>query len=99
ATMAVTGTAAAASGSLDTSFGTNGFATTLDGTYSAGVASAVQSNGQIVTAGVATVAGTNEMLITRLNSNGHVDTSFGTHGSTVVPIGKTAGADAIAIQR
>jgi uncharacterized delta-60 repeat protein len=99
ATAALAGPAAAATpGSLDTSFGAGGYSTTLVGTFSAGVASAVQPNGQIVTAGAATLAGTNEMLITRVNSDGGRDTSFGTNGSVAIPIGKTAGADAITIQ-
>ncbi len=70
-------------GSLDTSFGTNGVVTTaISGTISAVIDSiAIQSNGQIVTGGFATtISGSNEFALARYNSNGTLDTSFGTNG-------------------
>jgi uncharacterized delta-60 repeat protein len=87
------------SGSLDTSFGVGAFDATLIGTSTGGVASAEQSNGDIVSAGAAVVGGTSEMLVTRLLPNGTADQSFGTNGAVLVPIGKSAYADAIVLQR
>ncbi len=86
------------SGSIDMSFGVSGFTASLFGTASGGVASAVQSNGDIVSAGAATVGGTSEMLVTRMLPNGTADQSFGTAGAVLVPIGKSAYADAITLQ-
>jgi uncharacterized delta-60 repeat protein len=90
--------AQASSGALDVGFGLKGFTNLLLGTKTGAVASVEQSNGDIVTAGAAIVSGTSEMLVTRLLPNGTPDSSFGSGGSVLVPIGKNAYADAIALQ-
>ena len=73
-------------GQLDPSFGTNGVAT---GIQTPGLpALAVQPNGQIIISGVnlAGPATSPVVGITRLNADGTVDTTFGTDGTTTIPV-------------
>ncbi len=73
-------------GQLDTSFGTGGLATGI--LVPSLPALAVQPNGQIIISGV-NLAGpaTSPIVgITRLNANGTVDTTFGTDGTTSIPV-------------
>ncbi len=80
-------------GSLDSSFGTGGFAeTSLPSTakFVSAAAVAVQPDGKIVVAGTTATLGTNvgpEFALLRLNPNGTLDTTFGTDGVaiTVIP--------------
>lgn len=67
-----------ASGTLDSTFGGDGSVTADFGAWDAayGTAMALQSNGKIIIGGW--IAG--EFAMTRFNSNGSVDTSFGTNG-------------------
>jgi uncharacterized delta-60 repeat protein len=67
-------------GSLDTSFGTGGKVTTdFNGNSDYGYSVALQSDGKIVVAGAnANIGG--DFAIARYNSNGSLDTSFGTGG-------------------
>jgi len=90
-------------GQLDTSFGTNGLATGI--LVEGGAAMAVQPNGQIITSGVnlAGPATSPAAGITRLNANGTVDTTFGTDGTTTIPVtlagrATTVGAGALLVQ-
>jgi uncharacterized delta-60 repeat protein len=90
--------AAAQAGSLDPSFGANGIvATSLRATN----AVALQSDGKIVLGGVGVFNnGLSDTLI-RLNTNGSLDTSFGTGGVANFTPGNTAAANgffAMAIQ-
>jgi uncharacterized delta-60 repeat protein len=75
-------------GSLDAGFGTGGIMTTRVGTTaSIGEAIAVQTNGKIVIAGNS-FSGTNfDFGAVRLNPNGSLDSSFGTGGKVITPIG------------
>jgi uncharacterized delta-60 repeat protein len=90
-------------GQLDTSFGTGGLATGI--LVEGGAAMAVQPNGQIITSGV-NLAGppTSPTIgITRLNANGTVDTTFGTDGTTTIPVtlagrATSVGAGALLVQ-
>jgi uncharacterized delta-60 repeat protein len=84
-------------GSLDTSFGLNGQAATL------GPASAIKllSNGQFLVAGsfqtsIGTPPAPNNfgVALTRYNSNGTIDTTFGSQGGVVTPF--TGNIDAVA---
>jgi len=70
------------SGTLDTSFGTNGKVTTdfAGGTGASARTVAVQADGKIVAAGVAVFNGVTDFALARYNSNGTLDTSFGTSG-------------------
>jgi uncharacterized delta-60 repeat protein len=81
-------------GSLDTSFGTNGIATITSSFGNSNTAFftaddiAVQPNGQVVV--VATVlasVGASDVVVARLNTNGSLDTSFGTAGLEVSNFG------------
>ena len=88
-----------ANGTLDNTFGTNGIVriTEPPSQYPEGIASAlaIQQNGKILTAG-----GRNRTFaISRYNSNGTIDTSFGTNGVVVTPIGNILGGiSSIALQ-
>ena len=86
-------------GSLDTSFGTDGFAqdvpASVGGQTSVVVttrALAVQPNGQIIVAGdVSSLSGqVVDVGAARFNANGSVDTSFGTDGVATTPIFATS---------
>lgn len=90
--------AAQTPGSLDTGFGSRGVQVGAVGSWTAGVASAVQPDGDIVSVGAATIGGENEVAATRLLPSGAFDRTFGVNGWAVVPIGKSAGANAVAIQ-
>src|SRR5208282_5220759 len=73
-------------GQLDTSFGTNGLATGI--LVEGANALAVEPNGQIITSGVNLAGPPTSPLagITRLNSDGTVDTTFGTDGTTTITV-------------
>jgi uncharacterized delta-60 repeat protein len=73
-------------GSLDPSFGTGGQVETDVGAGPFG-ALALQPDGKIVVAGGSTYGSTNQFTLARFDSNGSLDTSFGTDGSTntVIP--------------
>ena len=75
-------------GSLDTSFGTNGIASATIGT-SGGTPQAVkiQSDGKIVVAGFASSSGGPEQFaLARFNTNGILDSSFGSGGEILTTI-------------
>src|SRR5215204_4413399 len=80
----------AAPGDLDPSFGTDGKLTTDFGANTDyGQAVAVQDDGKIVVAGYAsifTATGT-DFAIARYNPNGTLDSTFGTGGKVLTPIG------------
>ena len=68
-------------GTLDASFGTNGKVTTdFGGTGAAARTVAVQVDGKILAAGVAVFNSATDFALTRYNSNGTLDASFGTSG-------------------
>lgn len=71
------------SGSLDNSFGTNGDTRVDVNTEDGGNAVAIQSTGKIVVAGITYVQSVSRALLLRLNTDGTLDTSFGTNGIVV----------------
>lgn len=75
-------------GTIDTSFGDNGFSFIIDATLS-DLASKmnVQSDGKIILAGTVSVSGISKYRFIRLNENGNLDVSFGTAGSIIVERG------------
>jgi uncharacterized delta-60 repeat protein len=86
-------------GSVDTTFGDNGFATVSLGTWAGAVA--VQPDGEIVSAGEATEDGHNVIVSTRMTASGSLDPSYGTGGIATVSINGGAGVEsgaAIALQ-
>ncbi len=75
-------------GSLDTAFGTGGKVTTAIG-YGIDLAYAVaiQTDGKIVVAGGSNNASNEDFALVRYNSNGSLDTTFGTGGKVTTAIG------------
>src|SRR5262249_47672992 len=69
-----------ANGTLDASFGTGGIVTTGFGVSAEATSAVVQSAGKIVAAGYANLGGGDDFALVRYNSDGTLDTSFGTGG-------------------
>lgn len=93
------------SGALDTTFGTGGKVTTdFGGNWSSPTAVVVQTDGKIVVAGQTVTASNPEpfhapdIAIARFNSNGQLDTSFGTSGKRVTNLGRCESVESVAIQ-
>jgi len=75
-------------GSLDTTFDTDGKVTTPIGSRSDTAYGVVlQSDGKIVAAGYSFNGSDNDFAIVRYNTNGSLDTTFGTGGKVTTPIG------------
>lgn len=76
-------------GSLDTTFGDNGMVKTYSVDYQYGMgALTLQTDGKILVAGSATYKLANpEFALARYNSNGSLDTSFGTNGIVITAFG------------
>ena len=72
----------AANGTLDTSFGTEGITTTDLGGLDLASSMVVLPNGKILVAGRSVVADMDLFAIVRYNTNGTVDTGFGSTGIT-----------------
>ena len=92
-----------ADGSLDNSFGAGGKALTDIGEHSDdfGRDLAIQSDGKLVAVGYRASASSNgyDLALARYNSDGTLDSNFGTGGRVVTPIGSAADqAFALAIQ-
>lgn len=87
-------------GSRDTSFGTNGFTIVDFGPFpDIALGIAVQTDGKIVAAGFANNGSNVDFGVTRVNTNGTLDTSFDGDGLARTMIGTSAdSANAIAIQ-
>jgi uncharacterized delta-60 repeat protein len=90
-------------GSLDTSFGSHGVADELSGLSAGdGYAVAIQPDGRIVATGAANAAGsggvTPRVAVVRLNSNGSLDSGFGSGGQDVLDLGAYSYALAVALQ-
>ena len=75
-------------GTIDTSFGVNGFAVAPAGMLPTDKATAVavQPDNKIVAVGTTSVGGGNNFVVVRYNPNGQVDTSFGFEKTGFVPI-------------
>ena len=82
-------------GSLDNTFGTGGIVTSLIGTSCRARALAIQADGKIV---VAVGSSNLNFTLTRYNTNGSLDNTFGTAGIITTVIGIVSGAADIAIQ-
>ncbi|MFI5458233.1 MAG: delta-60 repeat domain-containing protein [Isosphaerales bacterium] len=82
-------------GTLDTTFG-GGTGVVLNGAAGTQLnAVALQANGQIVASGVAP---NYETLVTRINADGSLDTTYGSGGSVITAIGQLSQDNAVAIQ-
>jgi uncharacterized delta-60 repeat protein len=76
-----------ADGSLDTTFGTNGYITTDFGADEMANAVAVQADGKIVVAGHTTGGMHGDIAMARYNADGSLDTTFGTGGKVIADSG------------
>ncbi|HQU83514.1 MAG TPA: hypothetical protein PKY59_10330 [Pyrinomonadaceae bacterium] len=86
-----------ANGSVDSSFGTNGLVTTVFGNSSQVNSVNVTADGKIVLAGIVTTADSDFGLI-RYNSDGSLDTTFGTGGKVVTQLNGNEWANDSVIQ-
>ena len=88
-------------GALDTAFGTSGKVTTDIGSpYEEATAVALQPDGKIVVAGGAVIGLFNDFVLVRYNTNGTLDTTFGTNGKVITNlVGVSAQAYSVAVQR
>ena len=77
----------AAAGDLDPTFGTGGKVTTdIQGDFDKARAVAIQPDGKIVVAGSAQNGMNIDFAVLRYNTNGTLDTSFGTGGKVLTPV-------------
>jgi len=87
---------------LDSSFGTGGKVSTDIGTNSSDGGSAIvlQSDGKILVSGGSNASGSTDFALVRYNSDGSLDSSFGTGGKVTTDIGTTSAdqTSAIALQ-
>jgi uncharacterized delta-60 repeat protein len=75
-------------GSLDTSFDTDGMETTTFSPWDAyGVSAAIQADGKILVAGNIGNGANTDFILVRYNSDGSLDSSFGTDGVVTTGIG------------
>ena len=75
-----------ANGSLDTTFGGTGKVATDFGFSTISEAVTLQSDGKIVVAGRTFTAGSNDFALVRYNTNGSLDTSFGSSGKVTTSL-------------
>src|SRR5262245_59204264 len=87
-------------GTLDATFGTGGKKTTAFGVPSVAQGNGVriQGDGKIVVAGLTLVNNVANFALARYNSNGTLDTTFGTGGKTVTDFGADDRAFSVALQ-
>ncbi|TKB90336.1 MAG: tandem-95 repeat protein [Nitrospira sp.] len=87
-------------GSLDTSFNGTGKVLTDFGANSSDMGNEVrmQADGKIVVAGWSDTGGTNDFAIARYNTNGTLDTGFGTGGKVTINLGGSDLAEGLTIQ-
>ncbi|MBA5869951.1 MAG: tandem-95 repeat protein, partial [Nitrospira sp. CR2.1] len=87
-------------GSLDTSFNGTGKALTDFVANSSDMGNEVrmQADGKIVVAGWSNAGGTNDFAIARYNTNGTLDTGFGTGGKVTINLGGSDLAEGLTIQ-
>jgi len=77
-------------GSLDTTFSGDGKVTTPIGSgFEVAYSVVLQSDGKIVAAGYSDNGTNNDFAVVRYNTNGSLDTSFGTGGIVTTPIGSS----------
>lgn len=85
-------------GSLDTGFGTAGIVLTQIGLQASIKQIAIQGDGKILAAGYVFDGAVNVFALARYNTDGTLDTGFGTGGIVTTVIGSDARAQALAIQ-
>lgn len=75
-------------GSLDGTFGIEGVVTTDLGSDDISYAVVLQADGKIVVAGTSSISGLNKFAIARYTTDGTLDSSFGTDGLVLGPLGE-----------
>ena len=90
----VVATVLAAAGDLDTTFDGDGIVTTDFGSDDGAVDVAIQADGKIVAAG----SSGGKFALARYNSDGSLDTTFGTGGLVTTAFASDSGGGAVAIQ-
>ncbi len=87
-------------GSLDTGFGNNGIVLTdYANRENTSAVITLQPDGKIIVAGTDWLPSTFEIMIVRYNSNGSLDTGFGSNGIVIYGLsGNLEGADAVLLQ-
>ena len=86
-------------GSLDSTFGSGGIViTNFGGQGDAAYTLVLQADGKIVAAGSAGLAANSDFALARYNSNGTLDTTFGTGGKVTTDFGDFEGAGDVVIQ-
>ena len=77
-------------GDLDSTFGSNGIAQALIGSTDDNISGAVlQSDGKIVIGGYTFNNGNYDILLVRFKSDGVIDSTFGTNGYLISPVGSS----------
>ena len=77
-------------GSLDTTFGSGGIVTTpVGGANDEGESVTVQADGKILVAGRTSNGANDDMALVRYNTDGSLDTTFGSGGIVTTPIGSS----------
>jgi uncharacterized delta-60 repeat protein len=84
-------------GSVDTTFGTNGIVTLAIGQSAICNAVALQSSGEIIVGGFAAINGVTQMIVAGFTNAGVLDTTFGSNGITTISSGTRSGINALAI--
>jgi len=75
-------------GTLDNTFGMNGIVTTGIGvTDDVANSVAVQNDGKIIAVGYIIVGNSSDFALARYNTNGTLDSTFGSNGTVITPIG------------
>lgn len=87
-------------GSLDGTFGTGGITTVsfTDSNKDIALGLEIQTDGKIIVVGNSRVNGLSVASATRLNTNGSIDTTFGTSGFSMAPMGSDTWATDLVLQ-
>lgn len=85
-------------GTLDTTFGTNGYVTKLIGTQAFANFITTQADNNLLVSGQATVSGINQIFLARYTPSGSLDTTFNSLGYTTTPIGSDVQAFSLCLQ-
>ncbi|MER6352930.1 delta-60 repeat domain-containing protein, partial [Streptomyces sp. NPDC001634] len=86
-------------GSLDNTFGTGGLVTTdFGGISDQAFGVALQTDGKIVAAGFSNASNANDFALARYNTNGSLDSTFGTGGKVLTDFGGIDEAFGVALQ-
>jgi len=90
--------ASAAPGDLDLTFGSGGRVVTSFQSFETGVAGALQPDGKIVVTGTSFGSDGIDVRVTRYDTSGALDASFGTGGTVTTDLGADEAGVAIAVQ-